>query len=475
MPKMFTRFVEPGRLAKITYGPYEGKMCTIIDIVDQKRVVVDGPLEVTGVHRHMMPIRRLSLTDLKAKISRGARLPTLKKALESGDVMGEWAKTKEAKRDAAKEFKKNMTDFDRFKLMLAKTKRNKAVPGRPLTSTMPKMFTRFVEPGRLAKITYGPYEGKMCTIIDIVDQKRVVVDGPLEVTGVHRHMMPIRRLSLTDLKAKISRGARLPTLKKALESGEVMGKWAETKEAKRDAAKEFKKNMTDFDRFKLMITYGPYEGKMCTIIDIVDQKRVVVDGPLEVTGVHRHMMPIRRLSLTDLKAKISRGARLPTLKKALESGEIMKQWAETKEAKRMAAKEFKRNMTDFDRFKLMLAKRKRNKAVKKSMLEDIDIVDQKRVVVDGPLEVTGVHRHMMPIRRLSLTDLKTKISRGARLPTLKKALESGDIMGKWAETKEARRDAAKEFKKSMTDFDRFKLMLAKRKRNKAVKKSMLKK
>ena len=39
---------------------------------------------------------------------------------------------------------------------------------------------------------------------------------------------------------------------------------------------------------------------------------------------------------------------------------------------------------------------------------------RKRVVVDGPEKLTGVRRHMMPIRRLSLTDFKTAIPRGAR-------------------------------------------------------------
>eukprot|EP00438_Fugacium_kawagutii_P007307 Skav235701 [mRNA] locus=scaffold280:289847:293241:- [translate_table: standard] len=70
---MFKRFVEPGRLALITYGPCTGKLCTITDIVDQKRVVVDGPEEITGVRRHMMPIKRLSLTDFKFAARRGIR------------------------------------------------------------------------------------------------------------------------------------------------------------------------------------------------------------------------------------------------------------------------------------------------------------------------------------------------------------------------------------------------------------------
>ena len=36
----FTRFVEVGRVALINYGPECGKLCTIIDVVDAKRVGV---------------------------------------------------------------------------------------------------------------------------------------------------------------------------------------------------------------------------------------------------------------------------------------------------------------------------------------------------------------------------------------------------------------------------------------------------
>mmetsp|Transcript_108910 Transcript_108910/g.232710 ORF Transcript_108910/g.232710 Transcript_108910/m.232710 type:complete len:132 (-) Transcript_108910:103-498(-) len=124
---MFTRFVEPGRLALITYGPCAGKMCTIVDIVDQKRVVVDGPTSVTGVSRHMMPVKRLSLTDIKSAIPRAAREKTLKKALEKDGIMGKWAASSWAKKLAAKETRTSMSDFDRFKLMVAKKKRAQAV------------------------------------------------------------------------------------------------------------------------------------------------------------------------------------------------------------------------------------------------------------------------------------------------------------------------------------------------------------
>merc|ERR1712224_707188 len=113
-----------------------------------------------------------------------------------------------------------------------------------------------------------------------------------------------------------------------------------------------------------LVTYGPCEGKLCTIVDIVDQKRVVVDGPESVTGVRRHMMPIRRLSLTDFKCTLAKGAREKTLRKALNKEETMKRWAATAWAKKLASRETRAHMGDFDRFKLMLAKKKRAAAVK---------------------------------------------------------------------------------------------------------------
>merc|ERR1719219_203749 len=77
------------------------------------------------------------------------------------------------------------------------------------------------------------------------------------------------------------------------------------------------------------------------------------------------MTPVKRLSLTDFTCKLARGAREKSLKTALEKEEIMKKWAETAWAKKLAAKEVRRNMTDFERFKLMIARRKRSTEVKK--------------------------------------------------------------------------------------------------------------
>merc|ERR1719401_2839954 len=79
------------------------------------------------------------------------------------------------------------------------------------------------------------------------------------------------------------------------------------------------------------------------------------------------MMPVKRLSLTDLKAKLNRGTREKALKTALDKDEVMTKWAETAWAKKLKSKATRASMTDFDRFKLMVAKKKRSAVVKASL------------------------------------------------------------------------------------------------------------
>ena len=86
----FTRFVEIGRVVLINYGEDAGKLGTIVDVVDNGRALVDGPTAITGVTRQIIPFKRLSLTDLKAKIGRGARQKALKKAWTEGDIKAQW-------------------------------------------------------------------------------------------------------------------------------------------------------------------------------------------------------------------------------------------------------------------------------------------------------------------------------------------------------------------------------------------------
>merc|ERR1719247_196227 len=81
------------------------------------------------------------------------------------------------------------------------------------------------------------------------------------------------------------------------------------------------------------------------------------------------MMPVKRLSLTDFKVSIPRGAREKTLKLALNKDGVMAKWAETVWAKKLKAKKARSEMTDFDRFKLMVAKKLKAKKARSEMTD----------------------------------------------------------------------------------------------------------
>lgn len=45
--QVYTRYVEVGRVALVNYGEDTGKLCVIVDIVDQNKALVDGPKSLT--------------------------------------------------------------------------------------------------------------------------------------------------------------------------------------------------------------------------------------------------------------------------------------------------------------------------------------------------------------------------------------------------------------------------------------------
>eukprot|EP01130_Rhizamoeba_saxonica_P001637 TRINITY_DN11514_c0_g1_i1.p1 TRINITY_DN11514_c0_g1~~TRINITY_DN11514_c0_g1_i1.p1 ORF type:complete len:141 (-),score=31.92 TRINITY_DN11514_c0_g1_i1:63-485(-) len=125
--RVFRRFVEVGRVCLINYGPLEGKICVIVDVIDENEALVDGPSSITGVSRQSIPFSRISLTDITINIPRSCRHKTLVKAFNQENVLERWAKTKWARKIASKETRANLNDFQRFQVMIAKKKRNRAV------------------------------------------------------------------------------------------------------------------------------------------------------------------------------------------------------------------------------------------------------------------------------------------------------------------------------------------------------------
>jgi large subunit ribosomal protein L14e len=91
------------------------------------RFLTHRPVFYLGVERQQIPIRWLSLTDFHVPIGRGASTPVLKEAFSKSGVVEAWKKTAWAKKLANREAKKSLTDFDRFRVMVAKKRVNHAV------------------------------------------------------------------------------------------------------------------------------------------------------------------------------------------------------------------------------------------------------------------------------------------------------------------------------------------------------------
>jgi large subunit ribosomal protein L14e len=124
---VFTRFVEVGRVVLINYGPEKGKLATIIDIVDGNKCLIDGPADITGVSRQVIGYGRLALTDLTVPIQRNARQKKLISAWTEADTMAKWEASSWAKKLAAKKTRASLSDFDRFKVMVAKKQKSEII------------------------------------------------------------------------------------------------------------------------------------------------------------------------------------------------------------------------------------------------------------------------------------------------------------------------------------------------------------
>ena len=112
-----------------------------------------------------------------------------------------------------------------------------------------QVFTKFVEVGRVARINFGPLEGKLAVIVDILNENRVLIDGQ----HIKRQLIPVRRLRLTGTVVKIGRGARTGSVKQVLEKEQVQTKWENSPLGKKIQAQQTRANLTDFQRFKATI------------------------------------------------------------------------------------------------------------------------------------------------------------------------------------------------------------------------------
>ncbi|CAM8887418.1 hypothetical protein QQ045_025166 [Rhodiola kirilowii] len=115
----FKRYVEIGRVALVNYGNDYGRLVVIVDVLDQNRALVDAPDMV----RCQMNFKRLSLTDITIDINRVPKKKVLVKAMEDADVKNKWENSSWGRKLIVQKRRASLTDFDRFKLMLAKIKK----------------------------------------------------------------------------------------------------------------------------------------------------------------------------------------------------------------------------------------------------------------------------------------------------------------------------------------------------------------
>ena len=87
--------------------------------------MIDGP--VSGVPRQEYRIKNLQLTPLAVKFPFNSRTKVVRVAWETEQVSKKWESSAWAKRMANKVRRQELNDFDRFKLMKAKSARNKIV------------------------------------------------------------------------------------------------------------------------------------------------------------------------------------------------------------------------------------------------------------------------------------------------------------------------------------------------------------
>ncbi|KAM0729024.1 Large ribosomal subunit protein eL14 [Formica fusca] len=119
----FQRFVQSGRVAYVSDGPYQGKLVTIVDIIDQNRVLVDGPS--TGVPRCEMRLNELHLTKFRLRFPFSGSTRVVRKVWETANINELWKQTMWSRKVEAKKKRAALCDFDRFKLRKARQIRNK--------------------------------------------------------------------------------------------------------------------------------------------------------------------------------------------------------------------------------------------------------------------------------------------------------------------------------------------------------------
>ena len=91
----------------------------------------------------------------------------------------------------------------------------------------------------------------------------------------------------------------------------------------------------------------------------------MVDGPQ--TGVPRQAINLGQVVLTPLTFTLPRGARTSTISKKWVAAGVTEKWNTTSWAKKIAQRERRAALTDFERFQVMVFRKQKSYTVKKAL------------------------------------------------------------------------------------------------------------
>lgn len=111
------------------------------------------------------------------------------------------------------------------------------------------------------------------------------------------------------------------------------------------------------------INFGPLAGKIAVVVDIVHGTKVVIDGP--GLDVERQVISTRRLELTQFRVGgYAKTDKRGELRKKIEEYGLAKRFAAAGVGKRIAKQQKRAALSDFERFRVHVLKRKLSKAVR---------------------------------------------------------------------------------------------------------------
>ena len=111
------------------------------------------------------------------------------------------------------------------------------------------------------------------------------------------------------------------------------------------------------------VNFGEHAGHVAVIVDIIDGKRVIIANP--TAGIKPIAISNKRIALTRfLIPGVAAGVKANDLKKAIEAYKLADKFNGSGLGKRIQKQHRRANLTDFERFKVQVLKKKLSKALR---------------------------------------------------------------------------------------------------------------